>query len=183
MSWQKVGDWLKDNADTGVALVGSLLTGNVKGAVAAGAALVGSATGTTDPMKALQALQTSPETLLKLQQLAQQEAQSIRENLAKMEELRLNDGQQEHAQTQETIRQGDSSDDEYTRRTRPMIARHGWYAGLAYLFIFEGAKALGYTKSGADFDLLMLVFTMPWTYMGARMINKAGMVERFFGKR
>ena len=183
MSWQKVGDWLKDNADTGVALVGSLLTGNVKGVVAAGAALVSSATGTTDPLKAMQALQTSPETMLKLQELAQKEAQSIRDNLAKLEEMRLNDGQQEHAQTQETIRGGDNSDDEYTRRTRPMIARHGWYAGLAYLFIFEGASAFGFIKTGANFDLLMLVFTMPWTYMGARMVNKAGIVERFFGRK
>lgn len=28
-TWSKVGDWLKDNAGSGAALVGSLVTGNV----------------------------------------------------------------------------------------------------------------------------------------------------------
>ena len=41
MNWSDVGSWLKDNAGTGAALVGSLLTGNVPGAVAAGVALHG----------------------------------------------------------------------------------------------------------------------------------------------
>lgn len=38
--WGKVGGWLKDNAGTGAALVGSLLTGNAPGAIAAGISLV-----------------------------------------------------------------------------------------------------------------------------------------------
>lgn len=29
MEWRDVGDWLKSNAGTGAALVGSLLTGNI----------------------------------------------------------------------------------------------------------------------------------------------------------
>ena len=29
MNWTDVGSWIKDNAGTGAALVGSLLTGNV----------------------------------------------------------------------------------------------------------------------------------------------------------
>ena len=36
MNWAEVGKWLKENAGIGATLVGSLLTGNVPGAVAAG---------------------------------------------------------------------------------------------------------------------------------------------------
>jgi hypothetical protein len=33
MSWSSVGEWLKTNTGSGLALVGSLLTGNVPGAI------------------------------------------------------------------------------------------------------------------------------------------------------
>jgi hypothetical protein len=91
MAWSDVGSWLKSNAGTGTALVGSLLTGNVPGAVAAGVALVSSATGHSDPVKALEQLQTNPETLLKLRELAQKNEESIRGHLAEMYRLELGD--------------------------------------------------------------------------------------------
>lgn len=65
MSWKEVGQWLKDNAPSGAALVGSLLTGNVPGAVAAGVSLVASATGSTDPAQSLKQLQNDPATLVR----------------------------------------------------------------------------------------------------------------------
>lgn len=46
MKWQDVGDWIKRNAGPGAALVGSLVTGNIPGAVAAGVSIVSGATGT-----------------------------------------------------------------------------------------------------------------------------------------
>lgn len=45
MDWNGVGTWLKGNAGTGAALVGSLLTGNVPAAVVAGVALVSTVLG------------------------------------------------------------------------------------------------------------------------------------------
>ena len=39
MSWSKVGEWLKGNTGTGASLVGSLVTGNVPAAIAAGVSL------------------------------------------------------------------------------------------------------------------------------------------------
>ena len=36
MNWSDVGDWIIGNAGNGFSLVGSLLTGNVAGAIAAG---------------------------------------------------------------------------------------------------------------------------------------------------
>lgn len=91
MDWSNVGEWLKSNAGTGASLVGSLLTGNVPGAVAAGVALVSSATGSTDPAKALEALQTDPATMVRLRELAIQDEESIREHIRGMAEMYLTD--------------------------------------------------------------------------------------------
>lgn len=80
MDWKDVGAWIKDNAGAGAALVGSLLTGNIPGAVAAGVSLVSGATGEATPDKALLALQGDPATVLKLRELALQDEASIREH-------------------------------------------------------------------------------------------------------
>ena len=42
MNWKDVGAWVKKNAGPGAALVGSLVTGNVPGAVAAGVSIISS---------------------------------------------------------------------------------------------------------------------------------------------
>lgn len=171
MDWKDVGDWLKNNAGSGAALVGSLLTGNVPGAVAAGVALVGSATGQGEPKKALEALQTDPATVLRLRELAVQEESSIREHIRAMEELRLTDLQAEHREQQETIRTGDNSTDEYVRRTRPIMARQSWRATVGYAFLFEGAKILGY-GDGANWDIAMILLAPSAAYMGFRTWDK-----------
>jgi len=172
MNWSDVGSWLKDNAGTGAALVGSLLTGNVPGAVAAGVALVGSATGTNDPAKALAALQGDPATVLKLRELAIQEEASIREHIRKMEEMRLNDEQAAHEQQQLTIRTGDTAEDEYVRHTRPMMARQSWYATMAYILAFEGFKSIKLFDSGANWDLAMILLAPAAAYLGFRSLDK-----------
>lgn len=172
MNWSDVGNWLKNNAGTGAALVGSLLTGNVPGAVAAGVALVGSATGTNDPAKALAALQGDPATVLKLRELAVQEEASIREHIRTMEEMRLKDEQAAHEQQQLTIRGGDVAEDEYVRHTRPMMARQSWYATMAYVIGFEGLKALDVFKVGASWDLAMIIIAPAAAYLGFRSLDK-----------
>jgi hypothetical protein len=171
MNWNDVGGWLKDNATTGAALVGSLLTGNVPGAVAAGVALVSSATGQTDPGKVLGALQGDPETMLKLRELALKESDSIRQHIQAMEEARLKDAQAEHAEQQETIRGGDQSGDEYVRRTRPMMARQSWYSAVAYVVGFELLKAAG-VQTSASLDLAMLLMAPAGAYLGFRSLDK-----------
>ena len=122
MKWSDVGDWLTKNAGPGAALVGSLLTGNLHGAIAAGVSLVSGATGTTDPDQALHALQSNPEAMIKLKELAYRDADSIRQHIRLQEEARLKDEQEAHRQQQETIRSGDNATDEYVRRTRPTIS-------------------------------------------------------------
>lgn len=161
-TWSEVGGWLKDNAGSGAALVGSLLTGNVPGAIAAGASLVSSATGTTDPMKALTTLKTDPATLVRLKELALQEEQSIRENLRLMHEADLKDAQAEHHEAQETIRNGDNSDSALTRFHRPGYGWVGLIAGVCYVFM----------KDAPDTTILVTLLTLPFTYMGVREVGK-----------
>jgi len=162
MEWSNVGEWLKDNAGSGAALVGSLLTGNVPGAVAAGVALVSGATGTTDPAKALQSLQTDPSTVIRLRELAVQDEASIREHVRAMTEAELKDRQSEQHETQETIRSGDNAEDPFIRRTRPA---QSWFSLIAALFY-----ALRFDSP--DPYILGLLLTLPWTYAGLRQVGK-----------
>lgn len=172
MEWSTVGSWLKENAGTGAALVGSLLTGNVPGAVAAGVALVSSATGEAEPGKALATLQAEPATMLRLRELALQEEASIREHIRLMEEVRLQDEQAAHREQQETIRSGDNSGDEYVRHTRPKMARQSWYVTAAYVVGFEALKAFGLTTIGASWELAALIGAPAAAYLGFRSLDK-----------
>ena len=172
MNWSDVGKWLKGNAGTGATLVGSLLTGNVPGAVAAGIALVGSATGTNDPAQALAALQGDPATVLKLKELAIQEEASIREHIRTLAEMELKDKQAEHEQQQLTIRGGDNAGDEYVRHTRPMMARQSWYATMIYIIGFEGSQAFKLFDMGANWDLAMILLAPAAAYLGFRSLDK-----------
>ena len=162
MNWETVGEWLKQNAGTGAALVGSLLTGNVPGAVAAGVSLVSSATGTADPAQALAQMQSDPATVVRLRELAIQDEASIREHLRAMTELQLKDAQAEHEQTQSTIRSGDNSADPYVRRTRPGQSWVSLFAALVYVFI----------NATPDIYVLGLLLTLPWAYAGLRQVGK-----------
>lgn len=166
MDWKDVGDWLKTNAGTGAALVGSLLTGNIPGAVAAGVSLVSGATGEANPDKALAALQADPATLLKLRELALQEEASIREHIRALTELQLKDVQAEHEQTQTTIRAGDSAEDPFVRRTRP---------GQSWLSLVAALVYVGYCTAAPkeiDATVLTLLLTLPWAYAGLRQVGK-----------
>lgn len=162
MSWSDVGNWIKDNAGTGAALVGSLITGNVPGAVAAGVSLVSSATGTNDPKQALAKLQTDPQTLAKLKQLANENEADIRAHIAKMTELQLQDKQAQQHETQQTIRAGDQAEDPFVRRTRPAQSWVSLIAALVYVFI----------NPKPDLYVLGALLTLPWAYAGLRQIGK-----------
>jgi hypothetical protein len=162
MSWSKVGGWLKDNAGSGVALVGSLLTGNVPGAIAAGVSMVSSATGTDDPEKALALLQGNPEAMVKLKELYYSNEDSIRAHIQEMTRLQLEDQQKEHHETQETIRAGDKAEDKVVKWTRPGQSWVSLGAAIAYVF----------HCNSPDFYILGLLLALPWAYAGLRQIGK-----------
>ena len=167
MDWKEVGDWLKDNAGTGAALVGSLLTGNVPAAVASGVALVTSATGHGKPEEVLSSLQGDPSTVLKLRELALQEEQNIRKHIEEMTRLELEDAQKAHTETQLTIRSGDEADDRLVRWTRPL---QSWAA-----LVFSGFYV--FNADPVDVSILGLLLALPFSYAGLRQIGKWGMAK------
>lgn len=171
MDWSDVGNWIKNNAGAGAALVGSLVTGNVPGAVAAGQALISSATGTDDPAKAMKTLQSDPESVIRLRELANKEEQSIRKHIEEMRRLELEDKQDRHRETQKTIRGGDVSTDEYVRRTRPQMARQSWAATVAYCL---GALLVHAFNDSDIFNIAIAgVLSAPaWAYLGLRTGDK-----------
>lgn len=166
MSWGAVGGWLKQNAGTGAALVGSLLTGNVPAAVAAGVALVSTATGEADPDKVLERLQTDPATVVRLRELAVQDEASIREHIRAMAEIEAKDRQAEHEQTQLTIRSGDNSNDPVVRRTRPLQS----WASLVAAFGYVAWREAG--SKPPDVEIVLLFLALPWAYAGLRQVGK-----------
>jgi len=166
MSWSKVGEWLKGNAGTGASLVGSLVTGNVPAAIAAGVSLISSATGSADPSKALEALQQDPATLVKLKELYYANEASVRAHIESMHLAELKDDQAAHNETQKTIRAGDKAEDRFVRWTRP---GQSW-CSLLFAFIYIG-------DGGRDATILGLLLTLPWAYAGLRQLGKG--VESF----
>ena len=162
MDWSSVGGWLKENAGAGAALVGSLLTGNVPGAVAAGVSLVSSATGSNDPATALLQLQNDPATIVRLKELANENEASIRNHIQAMALAEFEDKQAEHHETQETIRAGDKADDRLVRWTRPGMSWASLFAAIYY--------ALG--SADPSVEILLLLLTPPWSYLGLREVGK-----------
>lgn len=162
MTWADIGTWIKENAGTGAGLVGSLLTGNVPGAVAAGIALVSSATGADNPAEALAQLQTNPETIIALRELADKEQDSIRKHIEEMTRIQLESEQKAHETTQETIRAGDRAEDRMVRWTRP---GQSWASLLA---------CFGYIASSdsPSIEVVVALLTLPWAYAGLRQVGK-----------
>jgi hypothetical protein len=165
MQWKDVGRWLKDNAASSAALVGSLLTGNVPAAVAAGVALVSSATGSADPGKALEQLQADPATLVKLRELVNENEASIRGHIERMAMAEMQDIQAEHHETQETIRASDKAQDQFVRRTRPGQSWVSLAAAIAYVF----------AQPDPDIWVLGALLTLPLAYAGLRTGDKGFM--------
>lgn len=85
-------------------------------------------------------------------------------------ELQLADQQSEQATTQQTIREGDTNHDEYVRHTRPLMARQSWQASAIYVVLFTVLKAFGYGE-GPDFDMVLLLLTPAWAYLGLRTLD------------
>ncbi|RLB94498.1 MAG: hypothetical protein DRH26_01040 [Deltaproteobacteria bacterium] len=164
MDWKDVGSWLKDNAGTGTALVGSLLTGNLPGAIASGVALVTGATGQANPDAVLASLQNDPATMIRLKELAIQDEENIRNHVREMTKLQLEDEQKSHETTQLTIRSGDNAEDRLVRWTRPL---QSWTS-----LIFAGI----YVWKSVSIDVAVLGFllTLPFTYAGLREAGKWG---------
>lgn len=176
MDWSSVGDWLKANAGSGAALVGSLLTGNIPAAMALGVKLVAGATGQADPAKALESLQTDPATVVRLRELAVQEQANINAHIEKMAELEFADQQAEQHETQETVRAGDKAEDRLVRWTRPL---QSWYSLIgAHVYVGWCLKA----DKPIDIMVLGALLTLPFAYAGLRTLQHSNELKAGIAK-
>lgn len=158
MKWSDVGNWIKSNASDGGKLIGSLITGNVPSAIAAGVAMVSGVTGTNDPEEALNKLKENPELLIKLKEIEFKESDSIRKHIEAMSKLEI----ESHSITQETIKSGDKAEDRFVRWTRPGQSWLSLGAAIYYALHSESPSV----------EILLLLLTLPWAYAGLRQIGK-----------
>jgi len=161
MNWSDVGGWIKDNAGNGAALVGSLLTGNVSGAIAAGVSMVSGVTGTTDPEKALIALQADPKLLIELERVKNDRSAEINRHIETMALADIEDKQKQHEQTQLTIRNGDNAEGG-VKWIRPLHST----ASLIFAMVYT------YNAETIDPYVLGLFLSLPFAYGGLREFGK-----------
>ena len=167
MSWSKVGDWLKDNAGAGTSLIGSLLTGNVLGAVSAGVSLVSGATGTDNPTLALQELTSNPDAMVKLKELYYKNEDSIRENIRIIHLADLEDKQKEHETTSNVIVEGQKvAETGFEKMSRPAMAWVSLIATIAYAFVGL------YKNIPTDLLTIGVLSGGYFAWMGLRTIDK-----------
>jgi hypothetical protein len=166
MNWSDVGGFLSENK-TGVAgLVGSLLTGNVVGAVSAGASMVAQATGTTNPDKALATLQNDPEAMVRLEEIAAAREAEVNRHLESVMSLQFQDAQSSHSETQQTIRNGDNAEGA-VKYVRPLHATLSLFAAIYY----------GLSTDSPDIMILSAFLTLSLTYAGLREIGKRNLLS------
>ena len=167
MSWDKVGGWIKDNAGTGASLIGSLLTGNIAGAVSAGVSLVSGATGTDNPELALQELTNNPDAMVKLKEIYYKNEDSVRRHIETIHLADLEDKQKEHETTARVIVEGQkAATGWFEKNSRPMMA----WGSLLFTFWYLGyALIKGVTVS----DIGLVVASGGYfAWMGLRSLDK-----------
>jgi len=166
-TWSKVGDWIKDNAGNGASLVGSLLTGNVPGAIAAGVSMISGATGTNNPEMALNELKNNPDALVKLKELYYKNEDSIRVHIESIERLKLEDLQHEHKTTSNVIIEGQkNADGWFEKNSRPAMA---WIS-----LIFSGLYVKECLSQSVEINFLALTVLSGgyFAWMGLRTLDK-----------
>lgn len=168
MNWSDVGSFLKQNQKGVAGLVGSLLTGNVVGAVSAGASMVAQATGTTDPDQALAELKKNHDAMLRLEEIAAAREAEVNRHLEETLRIELAhkeadyiDAQRSHSETQQTIRNGDNAEGG-VKYVRPSHATLSLFAGIYY----------GLFTDAPDLLILSAFLTLPFAYAGLREIGK-----------
>lgn len=94
----------------------------------------------------------------------------LEKQVTRRQELQLSDKQAEHHETQETIRAGDTAQDEYVRRTRPRQARQSFWSGTIYIFVFSIAEMLG-KGDGPDIYTALILYGLAYSYHGLRSLD------------
>lgn len=167
MSWSKVGDWIKNNAGSGAALVGSLLTGNVPGAIAAGVSMVSGVTGTDDPQKSLAALQADPKLIVELERVKNERQHEVNRHIEAMALADLEDKQKEHDTTARVIVEGQKvADGWFEKNSRPAMA----WASVIFTFWYLGYSLI---NNAAVSEIGLIVASGGYfAWMGLRSLDK-----------
>jgi hypothetical protein len=134
MNWSDVGTWIEKNAGPVASVIGTMVGGPIPAAVAAGVKLIAAATGKADPAGALQAFQTDPATVVRLQELANAAQEANLAHIEKMAEVEAQDAQASQREAQQTIRAADAATDPFVRRARPKQAYLYTFAAILYPF-------------------------------------------------
>lgn len=107
-----------------------------------------------------------PEALIELEKIKVE----LEKQKTRRQELELNDKQAEHHETQTTIRNGDNSQDEYVRQTRPKMARQSFALMVLYIIGMEVLKAMDF-GTGADPYLALTIGFPAGAYLGLRTLD------------
>lgn len=157
MSWDKVGDFIKDNAGAGASILGALLTGGSTAAISSAISIVAGVTGTTEPDKALAALKNSPNLMMELEVAKLKRETEIDKHVFDM--AKISSG--EHEQTQLTVRNGDNQKGAI-KWVRPLHATVSLVAAIAYVF----------NAATVDWMVLTALLALPTSYAGLREFGK-----------
>jgi hypothetical protein len=92
---------------------------------------------------------------------------------AELRRLAIESERDADRQHQETIRAELAQSDEYTKRTRPMLARRSWWAVLAYVGAgVISAAATTIPDVPTDWTILTVLASPVLAYMGVRALDK-----------
>lgn len=170
--WGKVGSFLKEFGGDGASIVGSLLMGNVQGAISKGVAMVQEATGKDDPDEAMNVLKNDPQSIVRLKEIALEEKINLREHLAKTKEMELRDKQSSHSETQKTIRAGDQIPGA-SKWVRPVHATISLLALIYYAL----------TSPTPSLEVLVILSALPLAYSGLRTLDKNTFAKTISGNK
>lgn len=99
------------------------------------------------------------------------------DNAHEVEMLAMEMEQDFERQVTERAKADAASNDTYTQRTRPMIARQSWWAGLGYIgtnvtTTVASSFAANVVIVPLDWSILTAIFSPALTYMGVRTFDK-----------
>ena len=129
----------------------------------------------------------SPDQLLELRRVNYKHQIDVMRLELEQKQAELEDSKAQHHETQETIRSGDTSLDKAIRMVRPTMAKQSFYASGAYVFVaiaWEMMTSLpAHPVGGAvvahvpgidvlNIDLLTMMLSPAWVYMGLRTADK-----------
>lgn len=124
----------------------------------------------------------TPESMLELKKANNEFTLEMRRLELDWEKAKLEDQQQIHSVTQQTIINGDNATDKVIRLTRPTMAKQSWTATIWYCIGCFGVQAI---TDRVLFDILVagILSSPAWAYLGLRTGDKFTEASKHWGKK